>query len=126
MTDNFDLSVLDDIAGAPAGFDANTGEQLFYQLLPKEMVELNIEIGMHHPKLLKLLGDGLRDDAYSPDRFFGIIFAYCGIALDGTYPMLELCEQAARALINKREVLATSVNTIPTSQALVRHIIHVS
>lgn len=124
MTDYLQLGNLDNIEGRPAGTDAD-GNQLYYRLLPKNLIELNIEIGLHHPKLLKLLEENLRDDAYSPEMFFGTLFAYCGIALDSIqsehgYSVNELIEQGTRALINKREGLAMGVNTIPTADGLVR------
>ena len=117
------MTVYDNIDGAPAGFDANTGEQLFYQLLPKELIDLNMEIALCHPELVKLLDEGLRTDAYDISTFFGIVLAYCGVACEGDYSTLELAEQSARALVNKRENMAVSVNTIPTAQGLVQHII---
>lgn len=117
------MSVYDDINGAPAGFDANTGEQLFYQLLPKELIDLNMEIALYHPELVKVLDEGLRTDAYDVSVFFGMIFAYCGVASDGTHTVQELAEQASRALVNKRENAVVSINTIPSAQGLVQHII---
>jgi len=121
-----DLSNLENIEHM-TGKDAD-GNEVFYRLLPKEMIELNMEIGMHHPQLLMLLQEGLRSDAYDISIFFGILFAYCGIVLDSTnsphgYSVKELCEQASRALINKRENTAVSVNTIPSAQSLVQHLI---
>ena len=38
------MTIYDNINGMPAGFDANTGKQLFITMLPKELIELNIEI----------------------------------------------------------------------------------
>lgn len=116
------LEKLDDIDGRPAGLD-DAGNQLYYQLLPRELIELNMEIALKHPKLQQLLNEGLRADAYDMSTFFGIIFSYCGIALDGSYEVGEMAEQATRALVNKRENMAVSVNTIPTAQGLVQHII---
>lgn len=116
------MSTFDDIDGAPGGFDANSGEQLFYQLLPKELIELNMEIACYHPELVKLIDEGLRLDAYDVSTFFGIILAYCGVATDGSYSVLELAEQASRALVNKRENAVVSINTIPSAQGLVQHI----
>ncbi len=116
------LEKLDDIDGRPAGLD-DDGNQLYYQLLPRELIELNMEIALKHPKLQQLLNEGLRSDAYDMSTFFGIIFSYCGIAQDGMYEVGEMAEQATRALVNKRENMAVSVNTIPTAQGLVQHII---
>jgi len=117
------MSTYDDIDGAPAGFDANTGERLFYQLLPKELIDLNMEIACYHPKLQEVLNEGLRLDAYDISTFFGMVFAYCGVVQDGEYSVQELAEQASRALVNKRENAVVSINTIPTAQGLVQHII---
>ncbi len=119
-----ELGNLDNIEGRPAGKDAE-GNDLYYRLLPKPMIELNLEIALHHPKLQVLLDEGLRSDAYDISNYFGIIFAYCGIVLDSTgsehgYSVLELCEQGVRALVNKRDGLAVSVNTIPTSEMLMK------
>jgi hypothetical protein len=111
------MSVLDDIDGC----DLGNGQRAY--LLPKEMIELSAEIAMHHPELLALLNERLRDDTYHPAQYFGIIFAYCGIELDGDYQVDYLIEQASRALINKRGVLTVSINTIPTAQALVADLI---
>jgi hypothetical protein len=116
------LEKLDDIDGRPAGLD-DAGNQLYYQLLPRELIELNMEIALKHPKLQQLLNEGLRSDAYDMSTLFGIIFSYCGIAQDGVYEVGEMAEQATRALVNKRENMAVSVNTIPTAQGLVQHII---
>lgn len=113
------------IHGQPLGFDPNTGKQLYANMLPPEMVAMNVEIGMHHPELVRLLDEGLRNDAYGLDSYFGIVFAYCGIALDSSesatgYSVAELVEQAGRALVNKRENVAVSINTIPSVQSLVQ------
>lgn len=118
---------LNNLEGKAAGFDEE-GNQRFIRLLPKELLLMNMEIAIHHPILQELLNEGLRDDAYSPDSYFGIIFAYCGIALDSTntphgYRVDELIEQGTRALIAKRSETGISVNTMPSMQALVGHML---
>ena len=118
---------LDKLNGKPAGQDEH-GNNMFLQVLPKPLIELNMEIAIYHPECQRLINEGLRADAYDIGTYFGIIFAYCGIALDSTnsehgYQVLELCEQGLRALQNKRGEMAISINTIPSVQGLVQHVI---
>lgn len=118
---------LDKIEGKPLGVDSQ-GRPLFARLLPKALLEMNLEIAINHPECQRLLNEGLREQAYDVETYFGIIFAYCGIALDSTnsphgYKVDELIEQGTRALISKRTASAVSVNTIPSAQALIGHLL---
>lgn len=93
-------------------------------LLPKEAIDLNVEIACNHPKLAAVLNQAMREDNYGPEIYFGCIAAYCGIVLDSTnsesgYSVQELYQQLGNALVNKREEMAVSVNTMPSVQALV-------
>lgn len=122
-----EIKRFDDIQGTPLGFN-EAGEQLYAVMLPPEVIALNVEIGLHHPELVKLLNEGMRSDAYDISSYFGIIFAYCKIGLDSSlsshgYSVNELVEQAGRALINKREEIAVGINTIPSVQGLVQGLI---
>jgi hypothetical protein len=78
--------------------------------------------------LRSLLSSSLQEDNFNFETYFGTIAAYCGIALDSThgpggYKVQELYEQLGRALINKRDAVAVSVNTMPTAQALIGNIL---
>lgn len=103
--------------------DSN-GNELTIHLLPPQIINMYVEIVTNHPKLVQLLKDNLPEDNYSPEIFFGIVGAYCGIVLDSSesahgYSLQELYEQLGNALINKRECTAVSVNTVPTVQTLI-------
>ena len=101
----------------------DTGQELTIHLKSPEQLEVELELYTNHPKLVALLEQLLKEENYDYETFFGTCFAYCGIILDSTnssggYSIKELYEQLARALINKRENMAVSINTIPSKEAL--------
>ena len=114
--------VLDDIDGTT--IKGNDGQEYTIHLLPPEMIDLMMEIYSNHPKLAEVLLEASADDNYSVEVFFGSVAAYCGLVLDSSdgntaYTVGELIEQLGNALINKRENMAVSVNSVPTVQALI-------
>ena len=76
------------------------------ELLPACVIELQVEIISHHPELMRLLQEGSQDDNYSPEIYYGIIAAYCGIVLDGAYNQEYLIDQLTKALVGKRSVVS--------------------
>ena len=114
---------LDEIEGTKV-INPNTGKLMTIYLKSKEQLEVELEIATNHPKLQQLLQEDLKEDNYAYETFFGICFAYCGVILDSTnsqygYRIDELYEQLGRGLLNKRECMAVSINTIPSKEAIV-------
>lgn len=108
-----DLSQLDDIYGA---------DGTNVHLLPKEVIQLQVEVMSHHPELKKELDAVLPQDNFDPATFYGIIGAYCNIVLDGSYDETYLCEQLRKALVDKRVAICinSGVNTVKVSKALLQ------
>jgi len=94
------------------------------ELLPKEVIELNIEILTHHPELTAILHEKLREETCEPDAWYGFVAAYCGIVLDGAYDQKYLQEQLYKALISKRAIvqIGESINTVPVVSPFVGEI----
>jgi len=75
-------------------------------ILPAWVIEMQIEILTHHPKLVELLQEGLKDDNFEPETWYGMIAAYCGIVLEGSYDQQYLAENLTKQLIAKRSIVA--------------------
>jgi hypothetical protein len=100
-----------------------TGKEVTVYLKHPKMIEVEAEIHTNHPALVRVLHDTLKEENYDFETFFGICFAYCGIVLDSSssatgYSTEYLYEQLGRALVNKRENMAVSIDTIPSLNAL--------
>lgn len=74
-------------------------------ILPAWVIEMQIEILANHPQLVKLLQEGLKGDNFEPETWYGLIAAYCGIALDGAYSQQYLAENLTKQLIAKRSIV---------------------
>lgn len=102
------------------GIDASSATDVRMHLFPPEVIRLQMEIAFNHPKLKKILDDSARDGNYDPENFFGNIFAYCGVQLDGGYTHTYLVEEAYKCLVNKRsESGMMSTQTMPSMQQMV-------
>ena len=100
------------------GKDSNTDVRM--HLFPPEVLRLQLEITFNHHKLKQLLDESARDGTYDPENYFGNIFAYCGVQLDGSYTHNYLVEEAYRCLVNKRsEAGMMSTQTMPSMQQLI-------
>ena len=80
-------------------------------ILPREWIELQIEIISNHPKLAQELAILMQQENGDVNVWYGAVGAYLGIVLDGAYSQIELCEQFCRGLINKREGLVVATDT---------------
>ena len=98
---NYDLAHLDDLK--------QVGD-MYIHLLPKEIIELNIEIISHHPELKAELEAALKGSG-EIETYYGVIAAYCGLVLDGAYDQKELVRKITRGLMDKR--LGITVVAIP-------------
>ena len=78
------------------------------EMLPKAVIEFNVEIVSHHPELVRLLSENLKTNNFEPDIYYGTIAAYCGIVLEGAYNQEYLIEQLSKALIAKRSTLVVA------------------
>ena len=115
--------ILDRLDGKPI-YNPLTRQHLTMHLKSKEQLLVELEIAINHPLLQAELEEVLKNENYDYDIFFGACFAYCGILLDSTnsaygYAVKELYEQLARALVNKREAIAVSINTMPSPEGLI-------
>lgn len=91
-------------------------------ILPREWLELQIEIISNHPQLANELATLMQNENGDVNVWYGAIAAYLGIVLEGGYSQLELCEQFTRGLINKREglVVAADSRIVPISKELLQ------
>ena len=118
------LSVAQPDANSPTnemnGVGASSNTDVRMHLFPPEVIRLQMEIAFNHPELKKILDESARDGTYDPENFFGNIFAYCGVQLDGSYTHNYLVEEAYRCLVNKRsESGMMSTQTMPSMQQMV-------
>lgn len=93
------------------------------EMLPKAVIEFNIEIASHHPELIKLLNESLKVNNFEPDIYYGTIAAYCGIVLEGAYNQEYLIEQLSKAIIAKRTTLVVATlgaDTVKVAKALLQ------
>jgi hypothetical protein len=101
------------------GIGASSDTDVRMHLFPPEVIRLQMEIAFNHPKLKKILDESARDGSYDPENFFGNVFAYCGVQLDGSYTHDYLVEEAYKCLVNKHNknaIMGTS--TMPSMQQL--------
>lgn len=99
------------------GLEAVDGDNV--QLLPPEIVDMQVEILTHHPELVGLLREIMQANNYGPEFFYGTVAAYCGIVLEGNYSQKQLIEELSNALIGKRSIVQViGANTIKVSKEL--------
>jgi hypothetical protein len=99
-----------------------TADGATIQLMPRAVIELQIEVLSNHPELAAELGVLMKEENGDPNVWYGAIAAYCGIVLDGSYNQEYLCEQLSRSLINKREgiVVAPNSRVVPIHKDLLQ------
>lgn len=81
-------------------------------MTPIEVMELQVEIMVHHPLLVKELEEKLAANNYEFDMYLGIIAAYCEIVLDGTYDTMTLVNKLYHSLLKKRDVIIVATKEI--------------
>lgn len=79
------------------------GDGLVGVMLPECIINLNVEVLLHHPECVKLMQESLKDDNFDPINYICLVAGYCNILVDGEYDSEELIETLMKALVAKRE-----------------------
>jgi hypothetical protein len=72
-------------------------------MLPECVINLNVEIILHHPECVKLMQESLKESNFDPLSYLSLVAAYCNILVDGEYDSEELVDTLMKALVAKRE-----------------------
>lgn len=80
----------------------------------RPVLDLLVEIYQHHPLIVAEIMELQKLNNFERDIFYGAIAAYCGIVLDGTYKVDQLCIELLKHLVAKRAgITVISDNAVP-------------
>lgn len=92
------------------------------EILPPHVLALQQEILTHHPELVRAMSLVRKEANYDEATFYGCIFAYCGVVLDGTYDQEYLASRGLQLLAAKRngQVVISSSDIAVIPKALLQ------